>query len=468
MTSDDDRRAARRWDEPRARHYTLTGRRGHRVPTRRYWVLGLAGLAGVLLVLLGGALLSYAETSPDERPSLLHVLTSKLWYPEWNSQVATPSARSNVPAPATSLPNEPRYVAQVPPPASPTVSRATPTPPPAVALGASGAAGGPLPPTAVGGAESAAARGPLPPTTLTPSPTDMGVASSSPTPDAVALPPPHKPTLAPDALAAIPAFGAPAVLATKTLVPPTPTLSPPTPTLPPPPSAVPTSLPSLSAQPSLVAAAVGSSSLPPTPTVAPSATALPRDYKLGDTVAITQVLKGFAFTDHWSGSREGVYATDWYPRSATQTCANSHRLPLAMPVAGNWRLSSLAAPMGGTQYTLIGELDDGNSVGFTHVDRDVLTGRAAANTVVGFVGLSGLESFDAAGLNPSHAHTAWNDRVISGWDGDKGNRPARDFFGRYGFQVEIRDSASGASPQNYMMRQGCGGMQSVRRPAARR
>jgi hypothetical protein len=86
---------------------------------------------------------------------------------------------------------------------------------------------------------------------------------------------------------------------------------------------------------------------------------------------------------------------------------------------------------------------------------------------VGFVGISGLESFDSVGLNPSHAHTAWNDRVISGWDGGKGNRPARDFFSRYDFQVEIRDSASGASPQHYVRGQGCGGMRGVRPPAVR-
>jgi hypothetical protein len=201
--------------------------------------------------------------------------------------------------------------------------------------------------------------------------------------------------------------------------------------------------------------------------VAPSATALPRDYKLGDTVAITQVLKGFAFTGHWPNSPEGIYATDWYPRSTTQPCANSHRLPLAMPVAGKWRLVSQMSPLGGAQYTLIGELDDGNSVAFTHVDRDVLTGRQPANTVVGFVGITGLEPFDAMGENPSHAHTAWNDRIVPGWDGDAGNRPARDFFGQYGFQVEIRDAATGATPQNYMMRQGCGGMVGVPRPAGR-
>src|SRR3712207_4895409 len=134
MTSDDDRRVARPTDEPRARHYTLTGRTGHLGPIPRYWVLGLAGLAGGVLVLLGGALLSYADTSPDERPSLLHVLTSKLWYPEWNNQVATPPARSNVLATATSLPSGPRPgVALAPAAASPTVSRATATPLPAVA-----------------------------------------------------------------------------------------------------------------------------------------------------------------------------------------------------------------------------------------------------------------------------------------------------------------------------------------------
>jgi hypothetical protein len=201
--------------------------------------------------------------------------------------------------------------------------------------------------------------------------------------------------------------------------------------------------------------------------VAPSATALPRDYKLGDPVAITDVLKGFAFTSHWAGSPEGAYASDWYPRSATQSCANSHRMPLAMPVAGAWRLASMASPLGRSQYTLIGELDDGNSVAFTHVDRDVQTGRAAANTVVGFVGISGLEPFDDAGLHPSHAHVAWNDRISPGWDGGAGNRPARDFYGHYGFRVELRDPARGATPQQYMMRQGCGGMMGVPRPGRR-
>jgi len=199
----------------------------------------------------------------------------------------------------------------------------------------------------------------------------------------------------------------------------------------------------------------------------PTATALSRDYKLGDKVVITQILKGFAFTGHWPGSPEGVYATDWYPRSATQSCTNSHRLPLAMPVAGTWRQVSASTPMGGVMLSLIGDLDDGNSVGFTHVDRDVLTGRAEANTIVGFVGISGLEQFDAMGLNPSHAHTAWNDRIISGWNGDAGNRPARDFFPQYGFQVEIRDAAQGATPQQYMMRQGCGGMPGMPRTAGR-
>ena len=211
----------------------------------------------------------------------------------------------------------------------------------------------------------------------------------------------------------------------------------------------------------MIAVAASPTSLPtplPTPTIVAVATALTRDYKLGDTVAITQVLKGFAFTGHWRNSPEGIYATDWYPRSATQSCPNSHRMPLAMPFGGTWRLVSAPGPMGGSMYTLIGELDDGNSVGFTHVDRDVLTGRQSANTVVGFVGISGLEAFDSIGENPSHAHTAWNDRVVPGWDGDKGNRPARDFFDQYGFQVEIRDPSSGATPQAYMMRQACGGM----------
>jgi len=174
-------------------------------------------------------------------------------------------------------------------------------------------------------------------------------------------------------------------------------------------------------------------------------------------VQITTILKGFATTSHWLGSPEGIYATDWYPRSATERCANSHRLPLAMPVAGKWRMASASTPMGGTMYSLIGELEDGNSVGFTHVDSDVSTGWAAANTVVGFVGISGLEQFDALGLNPSHAHTAWNDRIVPGWDGDRGSQPAKDFFARYGFQVELRDPGRAASPMMYMARQSCGG-----------
>jgi hypothetical protein len=445
MIPDKHRRVARRSSELRARHYTLTSRTGYRVPTLRYWVMGLAGLTGVMLLLLGGTLLSHADATPDERPSLLRGLTSSLWYPEWNSQAATPSAGSNVPSTTTSLPSEPRYAADLGrPPASPTVGSATPIPPPAVGRADIGAA----------------ARGPLPPTSRTPSPIDASVGSSSPPLDDGALLPPRKATLTLLELAAIPVFGARAVPATKTLVPPSPTL-------PPLPSAVPTSAPPPSAQPSPGAAAVVSPSATRTPTVAPSATALPRDYKLGDKVVITQVLKGFAFTGHWPGSPEGVYATDWYPRSATQPCANSHRLPLAMPVGGTWRLVSASSPMGGAMLSLIGDLDDGNSVGFTHVDRDVLTGRAEANTVVAFVGITGLEPFDAMGVNPSHAHTAWNDRAIPGWDGDKGNRPARDFFPQYGFQVEIRDPIRGATPQLYMMRQGCGGMQGAPGPAVR-
>jgi hypothetical protein len=192
---------------------------------------------------------------------------------------------------------------------------------------------------------------------------------------------------------------------------------------------------------------------------------VPREFRLGDTVTITQVLKGFAFSTHWGA--EGAYASDWYPRSTTESCANSYRMPLAMPVAGKWRLSQIPAPMGGVIYTLIGELDDGNSVAFTHVDRDVLTGRQAANTVVGFVGISGLEMFHSTGLNPAHAHLAWNDHINPGWDGDKGNRLAREFFGQYGFQVELRDVARGATPTNYMQRQACGGMVGPPRSAGR-
>ncbi len=468
MTTDDDRRVARRSDTPRLRHYTLTSRPARPVSPRLYAALGVAGLAVVLLLLLGGTLLAQADTSPDERPRLLRGLADAVWFPEWTSQAATPSAqattssaRAPAPPPAPRPPSAPSSAAALPPQQpSPTVSRATPTSPPLV-----------------GRADShSAAIGPLPPAAHTPVPLSTGLASSTPTLAVVALLPPRTATPTLSTFAAAPAFGVTAAPATKTPLRPTLTLVPPTPTLPPPPTAVPTlpPSPSPSPQPSVVVA-VAPPSLPPTPTppppptatLFPSPTALPRDYKLGDTVDITQVLKGFAFTGHWPNSMEGIYATDWYPRSATQPCANSHRLPLAVPVAGKWRLASQMSPLGGTQYTLIGELDDGNSVAFTHVDRDVLTGRVAANTVVGFVGISGLEPFDAAGLNPSHAHTAWNDRLVPNWDGDAGNRPARDFFGQYGFQVEIRDPASGATPQSYMMRQGCGGMLGVPRSPCR-
>jgi hypothetical protein len=195
----------------------------------------------------------------------------------------------------------------------------------------------------------------------------------------------------------------------------------------------------------------------PSPTAAPPATS-PTSYKLGDVVPITSILKGFAPTSHWLGSPEGIYATDWYPRSSTERCANSHRLPLAMPVAGKWRLASAPGPMGGTIYSVIGELEDGNSVAFTHVDSDVSTGWAAANTVVAFVGISGLEQFDAMGMNPSHAHTAWNIGIVPGWNGDIGNQPAKDFFARYGFQVELREPSRATSPLTYMARQACGGV----------
>src|SRR5712692_8560134 len=90
MTPEKNRRVARRSSQLRARHYTLTSHTGHRVPTLRYWVPGLAGLTGMLLLLLGGTLLSHAAASPDEQPSLVRGLTSRLWYPEWNSQAATP------------------------------------------------------------------------------------------------------------------------------------------------------------------------------------------------------------------------------------------------------------------------------------------------------------------------------------------------------------------------------------------
>ena len=76
-------------------------------------------------------------------------------------------------------------------------------------------------------------------------------------------------------------------------------------------------------------------------------------------------------------------------------------------------------------YTLIGELDDGNSVGFTHVDSELTTGWAAANTVVGFVGISGIEQLDAMGMHPSHAHTAWNSGVVRAGMGTEGTSPRK-------------------------------------------
>jgi hypothetical protein len=288
----------------------------------------------------------------------------------------------------------------------------------------------------------------------------------------------------PISLAMAPAFGSQAVIPSRTPVPPTPV--PPTPV---PPTAVPTStLVPATAVPTTppstpsptpprtpttdpTSAAVvalarrqdsgGVGAAPAAPAAVVAATPIPvslTGYKLGDVVQITTILKGFASTSHWVGSPEGIYATDWYPRSATERCADSHRMPLAMPVAGKWRFISAPGPMG-PMYSLIGELDDGNTVGFTHVDSDVLTGWAAANTVVGFVGISGLEQLDAIGMHPSHAHTAWNIGVVPGWDGDRGNQPAKDFFAKYGFQVELRDPSRAVSPMMYMSHQSCGGSQ---------
>jgi hypothetical protein len=460
---------ARPGDGPRARHYTVTSRARRAALWRRYWVLGATGVAAVLLLLVGGTLLSHADDSPDDRPIVLRGWTERLWQPQRSSQVATPLARGPVPPSATPLPGAARPAPGGAPQAgaaallaaaSPTASRVMPTA--TLALGMT--------------ASDRAAIGPLPPTSQSPAQPSASGAPSTSALEAVALPPPLTKTVTPVLFASVPSFGITAAPTPKPPAPPSPSPFPSS-------TRVPTATLTLAPLPSpntRSAAAVAMPSptptqqpsptatqAPPTPTAVPATPVPPRDYKLGDQLAITQVLKGFAFTGHWPGSPEGIYATDWYPRSATESCANSHRMPLAMPVGGTWKLTSEPSPLGGSAYTLIGELDDGNSVAFTHVDRDVVTGHQAANTVLGFVGVSGLEQFDAMGLNPSHAHTAWNDRVVPGWNGDMGDRPARDFFGQYGFQVEIRDAAQGATPMDYMRRSGCGGMIGASRPGIR-
>lgn len=197
----------------------------------------------------------------------------------------------------------------------------------------------------------------------------------------------------------------------------------------------------------------------PAPSPAPTPPPAPTGYQLGQVVDdITAILRGFAFTQHWYGSQEGQYATDWYPRSTTEKCANCHRMPLALPVGGTLRLSAIGAPTGGSLYTVIAKTDDGYDVAFTHVDVDARKGRFEPNQVFGFVGISGLESFDAAGMNPAHNHTAWGRGMPANWNGDAGNLAARDFFGHYGFTVELRDPRYEASPQSYMAGVSCGGM----------
>jgi hypothetical protein len=173
---------------------------------------------------------------------------------------------------------------------------------------------------------------------------------------------------------------------------------------------------------------------------------------------ITAILGGFSFTQHWYGSQEGAGAVDWYPRSTSEPCANCHRMPLALPVGGTLRLSAVSAPLGGSMYTVIARTDDGFDVAFTHVDVDARKGRFEPHQVFGFVGISALESFEAAGLNPAHNHTAWGRGMPSNWNGDAGNLAARDFFGHYGFDVELRDPRYEASPQSYMAGVSCGGM----------
>jgi hypothetical protein len=187
-------------------------------------------------------------------------------------------------------------------------------------------------------------------------------------------------------------------------------------------------------------------------------------WKLGDTVPdIRLILGGFAFTSHWPGSQEGPAATDWYPKSTTEHCANCHRLPLALPVGGTVRfarrqLPTPISPVPLIMNTAIVATDDGFQVGFSHVDADVRTGRSEPNQVFAFVGISALEPFDAAGENPSHAHTAWNRGTVPGWQGGAGNLLARDFFAHYGFSVELRDPSLEPGPLAYWVRHACGGV----------
>lgn len=189
-------------------------------------------------------------------------------------------------------------------------------------------------------------------------------------------------------------------------------------------------------------------------------------FNLGDTVPdIKTILRGFSFTAHWPQSPEGPFATDWYPKSTTEQCANCHRLPLALPVGGNVRLvrKQLQAPPFIPGPLILNHAvvttDDGVQVSLGHVDLDVRQGRAEANQVFAFVGTSALEFFDTAlHENPSHVHVAWNSSPVPNWQPGMGNQPARDFFPHFGFTVELRDPVFEPGPMTYFFRRACGGM----------
>ncbi len=415
----------------------VPARRRGPLTAQRCWMLTVLGLT-VVAPLVAGALHLLTDVAAADPPSLPPTPRAApvVLVRERGGYTPTPVLRSTPLPTLTPGPGEP--TPQEAPPAAASAADRRPAAMPSTARrGDAATPARSAPPATARPLQPLAAASPPRPS-ATPG---VSAPTATPTTTAAVLPPRRTATATPTLAPASPVPSATAVPPTRV----------PSPTSPPP-TAAPAPAVDLARRDDK---GDGGSSTAPAPPSVPVAAA---SYKLGDAVAITEVLKGFAFTAHWISSPEGPYATDWYPRSTTERCANSYRMPLAMPVAGKWRLASQRAPMGGALYTLIGDLDDGNSVAFTHVDPDVLTGRAPANTVVGFVGISGLEPFNAAGLNPSHAHTAWNDRMIPGWNGDQGNRPARDFFAHYGFRVELRDPALEASPQSYMAGRSCGGM----------
>jgi hypothetical protein len=106
-------------------------------------------------------------------------------------------------------------------------------------------------------------------------------------------------------------------------------------------------------------------------------------------------------------------------------------------------------PEGTQMHTAIWVGDDGFVVGFTHVRGDVITGRAEAGEVFAYVSISGIESM--ANLLAAHIHLAVGNRstMPPGWNGMMGDIPARNFFGHYGFQVELREVNQECSPMHY-------------------